>query len=219
MAGAAIVAAAQPAPRHDPQRQPLHLDSDVPRSFGPWSEYGGIAPLALTPETASRLEKIYNQQLIRSYRNTDGRVVMLLIAYGEDQLELTTQVHMPDVCYPAQGFDIVQRKEDSLAFGRAAIPVVRLFARSPGRDEPITYWITMGDAVLQNEMQRRFARLRYALRGIIPDGMLVRVSSLDSNVERAWVLQDSFLVALFAELATSIRGRLFGAAAASAAAT
>jgi len=135
---------------------------------------------------------------------------MLLIAYGEDQLELTTQVHLPSVCYPAQGFDIIQQFETRLPIGGGTLPVVRMVARAPGRNEPITYWITMADMVIQNETQRRVARVRYALRGLIPDGMLVRISTIDTDVERAFTIQTNFLRELQAAIQPSITARIYG---------
>ena len=135
---------------------------------------------------------------------------MLLIAYGEDQLEITTQTHLPEVCYPSQGFEILDRHNDNLDLGRGHIPLVRMFARAPGRSEPLTYWITMGDAVLQNEYQRRVARVRYNLLGVIPDGMLVRVSCIDSKAARSWAVQSRFLADLFLALAPPVRTRVFG---------
>jgi len=149
--------------------------------------------------------------LSRTYVNAGGQRVMLLIAYGPDQLELTTQAHLPDVCYPAQGFDILERSVADLPIPGGALPVARLVAQAPGRTEPLTYWITMGDMVLRDEMQRRLERMRLTLRGIIADGMLVRVSSIDADVARAYRGQEDFIRDLHAALEASVANRVYGA--------
>jgi EpsI family protein len=213
MGAAALLGAAKPHPHKDPRRTPLHLDADVPHSFGSWSQDSSTLPLLPTPDLQAKLDHIYNQQLVRTYRNEAGREVMLLVAYGEDQLELTTQTHLPEVCYPSQGFDILRYQAGRLDLGRTTLPVVRMFARAPGRSEPLTYWITMGDAVLRDEFERRYTRVRYNLTGVIPDGMLVRVSCIDDDAERAWRLQAAFLRELYSALALDVRRRIFGSAA------
>lgn len=207
---AAVAAAAKPRPHKDPLRPPLRLESEIPTQFGNWIEEKTTIALLPTPDVQEKLNHIYNQQIIRGYRNAEGAGIMLLIAYGEDQLELTTQTHLPEVCYPAQGFDILDRHDDVLKFASGSTPVVRMFAKAPGRSEPLTYWITMGDSVLQSEYQRRLSRVRYNLTGIIPDGMLVRASCIDPDVSRAWTLQTSFLTDLFHALSQPVRIRVFG---------
>lgn len=206
----AILGQLRPTPHRIPGRRPLNLEQDVPAEFGAWRQDTGIAPLQPSPDVEAKLQQLYSQQLSRTYRNADGQRVMLLIAYGEDQLELTTQVHLPSVCYPAQGFDIIQQFETRLPIGGGTLPVVRMVARAPGRNEPITYWITMADMVIQNETQRRVARVRYALRGLIPDGMLVRISTIDTDVERAFTIQTNFLRELQAAIQPSITARIYG---------
>jgi EpsI family protein len=79
--------------------------------------------------------------------------------------------------------------------------------------EPVTYWTTVGDEVLVDEVTRRWVRAKYSLKGIIPDGMLVRVSSIDSDEPRAFELQASFVNDLYKGLGGATRERLFGSAA------
>jgi hypothetical protein len=48
------------------------------------------------------------------------------------------------------------------------------------------------------------------LKGLIPDGMLVRVSSIDSNRARGYEQQASFLEDLVAAVPPAGRDRIFG---------
>jgi len=211
MTGAAVLGQLRPTPHRPSGWSAIHLDAAIPRQFGKWQMDQSIVPLQPSPDVAALLDRIYTQQLSRTYASPDGQRLMLLIAYGENQLELTTQAHMPDVCYPAQGFNILQRTDALIGLGVGALPVARLVAQAPGRTEPLTYWIAMGDAVLQNEMQRRLSRISYALRGVIPDGMLVRVSTIDTDVARAYRSQDVFIRDLYSSLQPDVVSRIYGA--------
>jgi hypothetical protein len=52
---------------------------------------------------------------------------------------------------------------------------------------------------------RQIARMKYGLRGIIPDGALVRVSTVGLSEAASYKLQDRFLHDLFEALPTKDR--------------
>ena len=105
---------------------------------------------------------------------------MLALAYGKDQRD-AMQVHYPEVCYPAQGFALQEKQIGTLATERGAIPVTRILTNLGQRIEPVTYWTTVGDRVVQTGLQKKLAEMSYGLSGKIPDGMLIRVSSIDTE--------------------------------------
>ena len=78
------------------------------------------------------------------------------------------------------------------------------------RQEPVTYWFTLGDSVVLGWAQQKLAGLRYGLTGSIPDGMLFRVSSIDPNQTRANLMQDVFVNQLLQAVAPAERKRLIG---------
>jgi EpsI family protein len=135
---------------------------------------------------------------------------MLSIAYGGDQSK-ALQLHLPEVCYVAQGFQLVSDGAGSLATPYGALPVKRLVARQQQRNEPITYWITIGDKATRSGIEQKLRRLAYGLSGEIPDGMLVRVSSIGTDAAGAYALQDRFVAELLAALDARDRARLIGA--------
>jgi hypothetical protein len=53
-------------------------------------------------------------------------------------------------------------------------------------------------------------QIRYGLRGQIPDGMLVRVSSITNSQTEAYALQNRFLDQLYAAVPAEMRSRYFG---------
>ncbi len=68
-----------------------------------WSERPSNAIVAPAEEN-SLAARLYNQSLARLYVNAAGEGVMLVIAYGNTQSD-SLQLHRPEVCYPAFGFD------------------------------------------------------------------------------------------------------------------
>jgi EpsI family protein len=78
------------------------------------------------------------------------------------------------------------------------------------RYEPITYWVTTGDEATISTWSRRMVSLRYGLKRRIPDGLLVRVSSIDRNEAFAYGQHDAFLRALVAVMPVQYRELLVG---------
>jgi EpsI family protein len=91
--------------------------------------------------------------------------------------------------------------------------VRRLVAHQGQRNEPITYWITIGDKAVLSGIEQKLQRLAYGLSGKIPDGMLVRISTIQASDTQAWRVQDRFVTAMLDALAPRDRARLLGAAA------
>jgi hypothetical protein len=73
------------------------------------------------------------------------------------------------------------------------LPVRRLNTGLRRRKEPVTYWMTVSDEAVLPGGSRVLAQARHGLRGAIPDGVLVRVSSLDPDPLRAYASHDRFV--------------------------
>lgn len=209
VSSAAVTRALTPTARMADAAGRFSLEQMVPRSFGEWQVDTRVIPLQVDPATQAKLDKIYNQTLGRTYVNRNGERIMLSIAYGGDQGD-NMGVHKPEVCYTAQGFAVRGAREDRLDTGRGVLPVKRLFATAGARQEPITYWITVGRKATMPGMQQRLQELRYGLSGTVPDGMLVRVSSINGDAAAAYALQDQFVRSLLAAMDGPARGRLAG---------
>ena len=84
----------------------IDLEVLFPKSFGDWVTDDKMPVQLVAPDLQAYLNKIYSQTLSRSYLNRiNGERVMLSVAYGGDQAD-ATRAHRPEVCYPAQGFQI-----------------------------------------------------------------------------------------------------------------
>ncbi|QOY95793.1 EpsI family protein [Massilia sp. UMI-21] len=211
MAGtSALTGALTPKARVPQAHEQFSLEQMIPQRFGDWRIDPSVVPLQPDPEQQSVLEKIYDQTLSRTYVNGQGQRVMLSIAYGGDQSK-ALQLHLPEVCYVAQGFQMVQEDEGGLPTRFGELPVKRLVARLHERNEPITYWITIGEHAERAGIQQKLRRLAYGLSGEIPDGMLVRVSTIQANEARAYQVQDRFVAEMLGVMAPRDRARLVGA--------
>jgi EpsI family protein len=211
MAGtSALTGALTPAPRAPLPHEQFSLEQMIPSRFGTWVLDPSVVPLRPDPEQQGMLEKIYDQTLSRTYIDPQGRRVMLSIAYGGDQSK-SLQLHLPEVCYVAQGFEMLKDGDDLLPTRYGQVPVKRLVARLSERNEPITYWITIGDKATRSGIEQKLRRLAYGLSGEIPDGMLVRVSTIQANENAAWQVQDRFVADLLGALSPRDRAHLIGA--------
>jgi EpsI family protein len=212
--GAALIGTRQAAERLRPdamlaaQLPPLNLDAAVPKAFGEWRERITGTMVLPNPEVTANLERIYTQTLARTYVDTSGVSTMLSIAYGEDQRP-TMAVHFPEVCYPAQGFKVSSQMLSEIQTPGGILAVKRLeTSLAKQRFEPVTYWITIGQRVSLKGFERRFIEMEYALRGLIPDGLLIRVSSINRNSSEAWKDHDRFIRAMLQSLSTENLARM-----------
>ena len=192
-------------------RPKVELESLFPKAFGDWAVDDRMPVQLVSPDTQAALNKIYNQTLSRTYVNPRGDRIMLSVAYGGDQSD-GTRAHNPEVCYPAQGFQVGGKHDSVFSIDGHPLRVRQLVSQLGGRIEPISYWITIGERVTLSGTEVKLAQLSYSSRGVIPDGMLVRVSSIDSNASKAYLAHQAFVAdmarAIPAALQPQVVGRL-----------
>ncbi|NVE00005.1 exosortase-associated protein EpsI, B-type [Massilia sp. BJB1822] len=198
-----------PSRRMADHQQKFNLETMIPAQFGDWRIDTSIVPLQVDPETQAKLDQLYNQTLSRTYVNRAGQRVMLSLAYGGDQDD-NTGLHRPEVCYAAQGFELKRNLGTDLRTAYGSLPIRRLLAVSGARNEPITYWVTVGGQAVQAGWAQKWQQMKLGLSGTIPDGMLVRVSTLDTDSAAAYQVQDGFIDAMLAALEPQARARLTG---------
>ncbi|GAA5785933.1 hypothetical protein GCM10007860_17780 [Chitiniphilus shinanonensis] len=209
LAAAALAWAMKPTESLAETRR-VTLEAMIPQRLGDWRLEASQDVVSLPPELRAKLAELYTETLGRTYVNSRGERVMLSIAYGRDQSD-GLRVHKPDVCYPAQGFVVSQGQDGTLDVGGHALPVRRLVATLGERNEPITYWMTVGERITLNGTQHKLAQLAYGVRGVIPDGMIFRVSTLGTSPQDEYAVQQRFLAALYHDLPPSTRPLFFGA--------
>lgn len=193
----------RPTSRLADTRPKVELETMFPKAFGDWRVDDRMPVQLVSPDTQAMLSKLYNQTLSRTYINAKGERIMLSVAYGGDQSD-GTRAHRPEVCYPAQGFQMFGNRSEVLDIGDRRLRVRQLMSRLGGRIEPITYWITVGERIALSGTEQKLMQLSYSMRGVVPDGMLVRVSNIDADGDSAFRLHQLFI----AELATAIQSNL-----------
>ena len=187
---------------------PVQLDTALPKQFGDWRIDPHVPVVLPSPDVEKVLNQIYNQTLARTYINSRGERVMLSIAYGGDQSD-GTRAHRPEVCYPAQGFQVRANRLGQYRVGDAVLPVRQLVAQLGGRVEPISYWVMVGEHAALSGTEQKLAQLRYGMKGLIADGLLMRVSSIGGDTEPAYDLHQRFLADAFGAMAPELRSRYF----------
>ena len=176
----------------------LDLEKVIPKQFGVWRLATDIAPVTPSdPEgyvQADPYSRIYSQEVGRSYTDGHGNIVMLMVAYGPVQ-NFRLKAHRPEMCYTAAGFRVSGKTNAEMRYRNDAPPLkmARVIAERESRFEPISYWMRVGNDITTGVVDRQIIRLKYGLRGIIPDGALMRVSTIGLSEEESYKLQEQFI--------------------------
>lgn len=191
------------------ERPPIVLHAMVPTNFGEWHEEANVTAQVINPQQQSVIDKIYSQTLSRTYLNSKGYRVMLSIAYGKNQNDALS-LHKPEVCYPAQGFNLLGKEAISLELQGGPISATRIETSLGQRNEPVTYWTIVGDRIVTTNLSKKLAEIRYSMQDRVPDGMLFRISSIDKNTSSAYAIQAQFARDIAAAIDSTNRTRFIG---------
>lgn len=118
----------------------------------------------------------YDQLAIAHYRAADQHGVTVLLAHGMAQSP-STQLHRPEFCYPASGFEILSQQEMLLELAGRTIPAGVLAAQRAGRLETVMYWTRIGSTFPLGIWEQRFAIATGAILARGQDGLLARFST------------------------------------------
>lgn len=210
MGGTSAAAALLKPKKHAaPHMEKLGLATLVPAEFAGWRIDRSVVPVQPPPEVEEVIGQLYDETLARTYVNARGQRVMLSIAYGGDQSG-RLRVHRPEKCYSAQGFRVDAVAQQQRRVGGANVIVNRLFAALGARQEPISYWIRVGDETVSGTLAQRITQLRFSLNGQIPDGLLFRVSNIGADREAGYALQDGFIADLVRSMPPADAAKLVG---------
>ncbi len=182
----------------------------VPTRFGAWRI--GDGGDVIQPRTPGSLaSKLYNDSVARVYRNdATGRSVMVLIAHGESQDD-QLQLHRPESCYPALGFEVSGRHPADVPIGpQTGVPAMALTATAGTRVEDILYWARIGDALPRTAAEQRNVRLSQAMDGYVADGVLARASWLRDGETADVAGLSGFFTAMLTAMPAGARSGLIG---------
>jgi EpsI family protein len=156
------------------------LEDIVPQRIRGWQNSGSVGVIFSEPEEGL-VEAGYDQLLTRVYSAGSQVSIMLLLAYGGIQGG-SLQLHRPETCYPGQGFKLSDFQDLDMALGQVDQVHLRKFtARRDDRKERILYWTRIADFFPRSTISEYRAILSSVVRGVVPDGILVRVSVLGTD--------------------------------------
>lgn len=169
------------------------LEDLIPKSIGPWNfvkESGLVVP----PE--DELEKtVYTQILTRVYSDGQNTPIMLLMAQGGSQTGFL-QIHRPEFCYTAGGYAISAVTPHPIPVGPMVVRADRMDATNGGPTEHVIYWTRVGNQVPDSWRGQKWAVAEQNLKGIIPDAILIRISTVNDDADAAIRSIDAFVKAL-----------------------
>ena len=172
------------------------LEKAVPLKIGSWSVTPSNAVILPDSQPGSLSARLYDQTVSRLYTSDSELPIMMVIAYGSTQSD-QLQLHRPEVCYTAVGFDITEaRRVQVPVSGPAKLPARELVASSNERTEPILYWTRIGDYLPASGNEQRLMKLRSEFNGYISDGVLVRLSTVGEPSEQTFNTLQRFAAAM-----------------------
>jgi EpsI family protein len=173
------------------------LEELVPKKLGAW-EFVAASGLVVPPE--DQLEKaLYSQMLTRVYSDGVNPQIMLLLAQSAGQTGFL-QIHRPELCYTASGYRISSVTPHVIRIGSKEIQTSSMDASSGGATEHVIYWTRVGNDMPTSWKAQKWATAEQNLRGIIPDAILVRISTVSESGEAARAAIDNFTRALIASV-------------------
>ena len=178
------------------------LENIVPKKIGRW-DFQTASGLVVPPED-QLLKALYSQMLTRVYWDGNGPAIMLLMAQAGSQTGFL-QVHRPETCYTAGGYQITPLASHVIEFGRQGLRAGRMDAVINGSTEHIVYWTRVGNEMPQTWRQQKLSVARQNLRGLIPDAILVRISVVSPDGPAARAMIDEFVRAMLASVTPEMR--------------
>jgi len=201
-ASAAGIAAWRKPVRHLDYLGREKLDDLIPKTIGPWN-FVAASGLVVPPE--DELSKaLYSQVLTRVYSDGANPPVMLLVAQSGSQSGFL-QIHRPEICYSAGGYRVGTLTPLPIQFDSKQVPANRMDASAGGPTEHVVYWTRIGNQLPRSWKEQRLAVAEQNLKGIIPDAILVRVSTISNDPDAAWATISNFVRTMLSSIPASRR--------------
>jgi EpsI family protein len=186
---AAVAAARRPTERLDYLGREK-LDELVPKTIGQWN-FVAASGLVVPPEDPLS-KSLYSQVLTRVYSDGRNAPIMLLLAQNGSQTGFL-QVHRPEICYTAGGYQISALARHPIQLGSSVLIANSIDASAGGPAEHVVYWTRIGNMIPTSWQAQKMAVAEQNLKGIIPDAILVRVSCVSEDGDAARAQIDNFI--------------------------
>lgn len=198
---AGVAAARQPNTRIDYLGKDK-LDEVLPEKLGKWT-FVSTSGLVVPPED-QLARALYSQLLTRTYADETGQPMMLLVAQSGSQTGIL-QIHRPEICYTAGGYKLSRIEPHQVRLPWGSIPTLSLSATRDTLTEQIVYWTRIGDHLPASWREQRLAVAMDNLKRVIPDAVMVRVSTYGNDKAAAIAMIDRFISDMMASVSPGLR--------------
>ena len=218
VAGAAMIATSALAIATRPRKSEhelakVKLGSLVPHQLGAWKYIGSDGVVVAAEDEENGPQDGYDQLVTRTYAAPGQPTIMLLLAYGSTQGG-SLQLHRPETCYPGQGFKLSRFGEQDMAFPGVVPPSpvhTRHFtATRDERIERIAYWTRIAQKFPRNTAEEYAAIFGQVAKGVVPDGILVRYSTIGQDEAQSDAGLSAFAAAMIAAMPAAGQDVLLG---------
>ncbi len=187
------------------------LNQFIPDRVGNW-RLSPVGELVQPPADEQNAAAVYEDQVLRTYSDNINPEIMFVLAYDRNQSGML-MVHRPESCYPGSGFTITADQAVDILLAPGLTPHGRFLSTERDvRIEQVLYWTRLGNEFPRTWHEERCSLALQNLRGIAPDGALVRLSCIDADADGARVRLSHFAAALFAASGRNGRALLGGPA-------
>lgn len=176
-----------------------NFEKNIPRVINGWVEIQQSTPqVSVVSDEKSLVNQLYDDTLMRTYADKDGNQVMVALAYAKEQRQ-DVKIHQPDICYPAQGYQMQKTETVSFDILPRKIPIIgkRQLYFGQNHLEAVSYWIRVGDRTMTSGLQMRLKIIEDGLfKRRLDDGILVRISSTiadETKSSSAYEIHEKFL--------------------------
>lgn len=133
-----------------------------------------------------------NEFFIREYTNGQGSAVTMYAAYFDARYGGT--VHHPDICYPAQGWNIIERSRRAVQVDGATIDVTYMLIQKGLAKQSVLFYFQTGNKTIP---ELSGYRLRAIAQGILFNKIgtaIIRISApVTETVEKTYAEEAEFL--------------------------
>jgi len=129
---------------------------------------------------------------IRQYDNYQGAGISLYAAYFDARYGGTG--HNPDVCYPAQGWEIIDRSRDTVQADGKTIEFTRMLIQKGLSKQLVLFYFQTGDRTVP---ELHLYRLTAIVQGIVYNkigGAIILISApINETIEKTYAEETEFL--------------------------
>jgi len=181
------------------------LEDVIPKHIGEW-EFLTASGLVVPPEDQLS-QATYSQLLTRVYADATSPAIMLLVAQSASQTGVL-QIHRPEVCYPAGGYTLSPVTAVDIELSDRRLRANSLSATNQRGTEHVLYWTRVGRHMPSSWAQQRWAVAEDNLHQLIPDAVLVRISTIHEDRGEALATITQFIRSLWDSLPPEVRNVL-----------